>query len=122
MFHTHAHRSLSAYLNWAWWTALAWSEAAPKKFKFRAVGRYVATLQPVHDPVTAHEIGLDFSRCCALAALWHATRETQYAQQWRAHWRAGWKLFRACNHNYEAAGHWISNFGMLALRQVLSRK
>jgi hypothetical protein len=82
--------------------------------------------RPVAQPMNWHHHGLNFSRAWGLyaihAASGSASAKRTYLEAYAAHFRATYEtpaLWRGC---YEGVGHWVPQFGMLALQPLFDRR
>lgn len=105
--------------NWAW---LA-SKALPQAGLDPWCERFFAPIglpQPVTAPVNWHHHGLNFSRCWGLWALAQASRaepaKNAFLDAYIAHFRAGYDQPERWRGDYRGVGHWVPQFGMLALQ------
>ncbi len=78
--------------------------------------------RPVARPVNWHHHGLNFSRAWGLWALYVASasdeaRET-YLNAYAAHFRAAYDAPSLWRGSYQGVGHWVPQFGMLALQPL----
>lgn len=111
--------------NWAWLVSRVlepdefdrWAEAF-----FQPIG----LPRPVTAPTTWHHHGLNFSRAWGLWGLHAAARaghrKDAYLAAFAAHFDEGYrKTDRWCG-SYEGVGHWVPQFGMLALQPLFTRE
>jgi hypothetical protein len=105
--------------NWAWLVSkvLPRAEFAPWCEQFFAP---IGMPQPVTAPVNWHHHGLNFSRCWSLWALAQASRtepaRRAFLDAYVAHFRAGYDQPERWRGDYRGVGHWVPQFGMLALQ------
>lgn len=109
---------LSTCLSWAWLV----SEVATKdEFArwFAAWNPGLETLAPLDlaPGANAHLYGKNFSRAWGYAALFRETGEARWRDQYCAHFNAGYAQWDATKGDYMAVGHWVAQFGMLALEE-----
>lgn len=109
---------LSTCLSWAWLV----SDVATKPEFAAWYARWnpgIETLAPLVLPqrANAHLYGKNFSRAWGLAALHAATGDARYRSLYCAHLDAGYARWDAMKEDYMAVGHWVAQFGMLALEQ-----
>jgi len=109
---------LSSCLSWAWLV----SEVATKAEFAGWYARWnpgIETLAPLVLPqrANAHLYGKNFSRAWGLAALHAATGDARYRDLYCAHLNAGYAQWEATKDDYMAVGHWVAQFGMLALEE-----
>jgi DUF2891 family protein len=74
--------------------------------------------QPVAQPANWHHHGLNFSRAWGLGALYAATRSAEARDSYAAHVRATYAAPALWRGSYESVGHWVPQFGMLALQPL----
>jgi len=103
---------------WAWLV----SEALPR-VEFR---RWYASWNPGLErlaPVTtypnAHAYGRNFSRAWALPHLADAVGDPRLRDVYAAHVRAGYEPRSRWQGDYMTNGHWVAQFGMLAIQPLL---
>ena len=70
---------------------------------------------PITQPTSAHHHGLNFSRSWALASLYRATGRAEYGASFAAHFGAGYGTRKNWDGDYYVVGHWVAQFGMMAL-------
>lgn len=107
---------LSTCASWVWLV----SEIAPKaEFAtwFAHWNPGLETWTPITAPTSDHQYGKNFSRAWGLAALYGATGEARWRDLYCAHLEAGYAQWSAKRDDYGAVGHWVAQFGMLALEQ-----
>lgn len=73
---------------------------------------------PAGKASTVHERGLRFSRAWGLGAVWRASGEPAAARAYADHVAAALSA-RDWQGSYEAVGHWVAQFGVLALRPLV---
>jgi hypothetical protein len=105
---------LSVCVTWAWLV----SEALPQG-EFRAwYARWnpgLEMLQPVRTFNDAHDYGRNFSRAWGLSYLAAATGDVRLVSSYAQHVAAGYAPDTQWRGDYGAVGHWVAQFGMLAL-------
>ena len=78
--------------------------------------------QPVTRPLSWHHHGLNFSRAWGLwhlhAASGRAEQREAYLAAYIAHFREGYERPALWRGSYEGVGHWVPQFGMLALQPL----
>jgi DUF2891 family protein len=78
--------------------------------------------QPVVQPANWHHHGLNFSRAWGLWALAAATAQDEaknvYLKAYAAHFRATYASPLLWHGSYRGVGHWVPQFGMLALQPL----
>ena len=84
-----------------------------------------ACRRPVTWPLNWHHHGLNFSRAWALAQLHAASgspdAKAAYLAAYVAHFRETYETPRLWRGSYRGVGHWVPQFGMLALQGNSSR-
>ncbi len=107
---------LSTCASWAWLVA---ETATPAEFAvwYAAWNPGIETWTPIAAPANAHQYGKNFSRAWGLAALYKATGDARYRALYCAHRDAGYAQWDAMKNDYMAVGHWVAQFGMLALAE-----
>lgn len=88
--------------------------------------RPIGLPQPVTHPTTWHHHGLNFSRAWGLWGL-HAATGSQsakgaYLAAYAAHFWQGYEHPERWRGSYEGVGHWVPQFGMLALQPIFARE
>ena len=78
-------------------------------------------LVPVETPAGAHENGLNFSRAWGLWAVHAATGDDGYRALYARHFLASYRSRQSWAGEYDAVGHWVAQFGMLALMPMFAR-
>ncbi|MBT9293151.1 DUF2891 domain-containing protein [Prosthecodimorpha staleyi] len=73
---------------------------------------------PAGKAATVHERGLRFSRAWGLWAVWRASGEPAAARAYAEHVAAALAA-RDWQGSYQAVGHWVAQFGVLALRPLV---
>jgi Protein of unknown function (DUF2891) len=108
---------LSTCASWAW---LVSEVARPEEFRswYAAWNPGIETWAPIAAPGNAHQFGKNFSRAWGLAALHKATGDARYRDLYCAHLNAGYAQWTAKRDDYMAVGHWVAQFGMLALAEA----
>lgn len=107
---------LSTCASWVWLVA---EVATPTEFTawYAAWNPGLETWTPIAEPANAHQYGKNFSRAWGLAALYKATGDARYRDLYCAHLNAGYAQWTAKRDDYGAVGHWVAQFGMLALEE-----
>jgi len=72
-------------------------------------------LEPITVPFDAHESGLNFSRAWGLWNLYAITGEQRYLGSYLRHFYETFRRPAQWKGDYRAVGHWVSQFGMLAV-------
>jgi hypothetical protein len=106
--------------NWAWLVS--------KVLPAGAFGRWVARFMPpasVPAPIArargAHQNGLNFSRAWGLWHVYVATGNTDYRKLYAAHVQASYGRRESWDGDYHAVGHWVAQFGILAMQPLFAR-
>lgn len=73
---------------------------------------------PVLNPKTPHENGLNFSRAWALWDIYWLTMRPEIIDAYADHVRVGIDERSQWAGSYETVGHWVPQFGMLALQPL----
>jgi Protein of unknown function (DUF2891) len=109
--------------NWAWLVSKVLPQAAFDRWA-EAFFAQAGLPRPVTEPVNWHHHGLNFSRAWGLWALSTATGSAAARQAWleayAAHFRATYEQPARWRGSYQGVGHWVPQFGMLALQGVFS--
>jgi len=107
--------------NWAWLVSKVLPQAA---FDRWAVAFFAQSglPRPVTQPLNWHHHGLNFSRARSLwglhAASGSASAGQAYLEAYVAHFRATYDTPTLWCGSYEGVGHWVPQFGMLALQPL----
>jgi Protein of unknown function (DUF2891) len=107
--------------NWAW---LVSKVLAGDAFEVWAEGFFKSSglPRPVTKPVNWHHHGLNFSRAWGLwqlyAASGSASTKEAYLAAYLAHFREAYDRPALWGGSYEGVGHWVPQFGMLALQPL----
>ncbi len=72
-------------------------------------------LDPVTDPVSDHQFGLDFSRSWGFWRLYWITKDKRYLDAFLAHFDENMEHRDWWAGAYWRVGHWVAQFGMLAI-------
>ena len=109
--------------NWAWLVGKVLPRGDFERWQ-RELFASAGLPQPVARPVNWHHHGLNFSRAWGLWALGAATapapadaREA-YIAAYAAHFRATYDTPSLWRGSYQGVGHWVPQFGMLALQPL----
>jgi hypothetical protein len=104
---------------WAWLV----SEALPDE-EFRAWYAVwnpgIETLAPVRVYPSAHDYGRNFSRAWGLHQLAESLNDERLRASYVAHVRAGFEPRSSWRGEYMANGHWVAQFGMLAIEPLFA--
>jgi hypothetical protein len=110
--------------NWAWLV----SKVLPRQDFARWQQAFFAAMgppRPVTWPVNWHHHGLNFSRAWGLWALHAASGPGEaseaYLEAYAAHFHAAYDTPSLWRGSYRGVGHWVPQFGMLALQPLLER-
>jgi Protein of unknown function (DUF2891) len=107
---------LSTCAAWAWLVA---ENQTPREFAgwYEHWNPGLETWTPIETPATDHEYGKNFSRAWGLAEIYGVTRDARYRTLYCAHLEKGYAQWSAKRDDYGAVGHWVAQFGMLALER-----
>jgi hypothetical protein len=108
---------MSVCVTWAWLAA----EALPNvEFKawYAAWNPGLERLKPLSRFATDHDHGKNFSRAWGLRQLARATGDERLMGLYTRHIEAGYADWRATRGDYFAVGHWVAQFGMLAIQPL----
>lgn len=109
---------LSTCLIWAWLVA---EVATKEEFAtwFATWNPGIETLAPLDlkPGANAHLFGKNFSRAWGYAALYRKTGEPRWRDLYCAHFDFGYANWTATKDDYMAVGHWVAQFGMLAVEE-----
>jgi hypothetical protein len=96
---------------------------APEDFRIWLAGYLPRPdrLHPIATPKGAHENGLNFSRAWGLWAIHAATGDDVWRDLYTRHFLAAWLNRDSWAGDYGAVGHWVAQFGMLALMPMFAR-
>ncbi len=109
--------------NWAW---LVSKVLAGHEFDLWAEGFFKrpGMPRPVTKPINWHHHGLNFSRAWGLwqlyAASGSASAKEAYLAAYLAHFRESYETPALWRGSYEGVGHWVPQFGMLALQPLFA--
>jgi hypothetical protein len=111
--------------SWAWLVSLVLPRqdfARWQRELFSGSGPGLDLPQPVAAPVNWHHHGLNFSRAWGLWALGAASAPGEareaWCAAWAAHFRATYDTPSLWRGSYQGVGHWVPQFGMLALQPL----
>ena len=86
--------------------SLAWLKAFyPKEF----------SLEPLHEPVTPHSAGLNFSRAWSYWTLYDCTGNDAYRKLYVHHILTHMNLLQFWRDDYRKHAHWVPQFGIYAI-------
>jgi hypothetical protein len=74
--------------------------------------------EPIQAPSSPRQFGLNFSRAWGLWQLYEKTGRPQFAASYAAHFERGFTPAENWRGPYEDVGHWVAQFGMLALQPL----
>jgi hypothetical protein len=104
---------------WAWLV----SEALPAQ-EFRSWyadwNPGLETLEPVRAYPSAHDYGRNFSRAWGLYHLAESLNDARLREAYVSHVLAGFEPDTAWRGDYMANGHWVAQFGMLAIQPLFT--
>jgi hypothetical protein len=107
--------------NWAWLVSKVLPGADFARWERKFFAR-CGLPQRVLRPANWHHHGLNFSRAWGLWALHAATAATEpsqpYLDAYAAHFRATYDMPFLWRGSYKGVGHWVPQFGMLALQPL----
>jgi hypothetical protein len=108
--------------NWAWLVSRVLPREDFRRWE-RKLFASVGVPLPVMRPASWHHHGLNFSRAWGLWALAAATASgatsEAYLAAYAAHFRATYDTPALWRGSYQRVGHWVPQFGMLALQPLL---
>jgi len=109
---------IAVCVTWAWLV----SEALPER-QFRAwYARWnpgLETLEPLTTYASAHDYGLNFSRAWGLGRLARRLHDPALERAYIRHLDAGFDPPERWRGDYLETGHWVAQFGMLAIEPLL---
>ncbi|MES1199422.1 MAG: DUF2891 family protein [Pseudomonadota bacterium] len=108
---------IAVCVTWAWLV----SEALPRQEFATWYARWnpgLETLEPVRAFPTAHDYGRNFSRAWGLYPLARALRDNRLMTSYAAHVAAGFTPPEQWRGEYLVNGHWVAQFGMLAIEPL----
>lgn len=76
--------------------------------------------EPVSDPDSAHEYGLNFSRAWGLWELGRRVDRAEYRKAYAAHVHQTFDRPAHWRGDYGSVGHWVPQFGMLAIQPLFA--
>ena len=98
---------------WAWLV----SKVEPRESFlqwYKSWGTNLEDLQPILNPTTAHEHGLNFSRAWGLWQIFEVTGQPAILRAYTKHFNATYLRTTHWRGDYRTVGHWVAQFGMLA--------
>jgi hypothetical protein len=100
--------------NWAW---LVGKVLDDDEFSARLPTFLPADLpiQSTSSPGRSDQLGLNFSRAWGLWSLYWKTSESRFLRLYLQHFGASFNDRGDWKENYDQTGHWVPQFGMLAL-------
>jgi len=105
--------------NWAWVASKVVSRTDFPAWMRRLVPQGELPV-PVTDPSTDHEHGLNFSRSWGLLELYAVTGDAGFVDSYVEHFNATYGQRANWDGDYRAVGHWVAQFGMLAVQPLFS--
>ena len=108
---------MSVCTTWAWAVSKTMSRAEFGKWALAFIPP-ASLPAPVDDARNAHEYGLNFSRAWGLWQLATLTGRAEYYDSYAAHVRATWSHPDSWRGDYYQVGHWVPQFGMLAIQPL----
>jgi hypothetical protein len=119
-----AGRFMAVGTNWAWLVSKVLGQRAFDRWADAFFARGLP--RPVTRPTNWHHHGLNFSRAWGLYALHLASGSERagraYLKAYVAHFRATYETPALWRGSYEGVGHWVPQFGMLALQPLFERR
>jgi hypothetical protein len=110
--------------NWAWLVSKVLPQAKFDSWAEAFFARAGGQPTPVTAPVNWHHHGLNFSRCWGLWALHEASASASAKQEfldaYLAHFHAGYDAPDKWRGDYRGVGHWVPQFGLLALQGLFA--
>ena len=104
---------MSVCATWGWLV----SEVAPREEFLPWLARFMPeaeAFRPVK-PLSAHHNGLNFSRAWGLWKIYEATGDERFLDAYLKHFYAAYNDRESWEGDYGSVGHWVAQFGMLAL-------
>src|SRR5262245_51014206 len=109
--------------NWAWLVSKVLPHEEFQRWE-RAFFVRTGLPGPVAQPASWHHHGLNFSRAWGLWALYAASplgdAREGYLKAYAAHFRATYDMPALWRGSYHGVGHWVPQFGMLALQPLFA--
>jgi hypothetical protein len=105
--------------NWAWLVAQNMPAARFQPWIRAFLPHPAVALPPVRAPRGSHEFGANFSRAWGLWEIYRGTGNREFLGSYLAHFEAGYQAWRQMKTDYGRVGHWVAQFGMLALQRSL---
>jgi hypothetical protein len=109
--------------NWAWLVSKVLPQADFERWA-EAFFAPAGLPGPVTAPVNWHHHGLNFSRAWGLWALYGASgpegARRRFLDAYIAHFRAGYERPEHWRGDYRGVGHWVPQFGLLALQGLFA--
>ncbi len=114
---------MAACSNWAWLVSKVLARDAFDPWA-QAFFKRSGLPRPVTKPLSWHHHGLNFSRAWGLWQLYAATGRANdkeaYLAAYLAHFRQTYETPALWRGSYEGVGHWVPQFGMLALQPLFA--
>jgi len=98
---------------WAWLVSKVESRES-FLYWYKSWGANLEGLQPVSNPATAHEYGLNFSRAWGLWRIFAVTSQPSILSAYTKHFNATYLRPTHWKGDYRTVGHWVAQFGMFA--------
>jgi hypothetical protein len=108
---------LAVCTTWAWLVSQSATEEAFRAW-YADWNPGLESLTPVVEFNSAHDFGRNFSRAWAFAALADATGDERLRSLHASHLEAGYAPETQWRGDYMTNGHWVAQFGMLAIEPL----
>jgi hypothetical protein len=108
---------LAVCTTWAWLVSQSATKEAFRSW-YGVWNPGLESLAPVVEFNNAHDYGRNFSRAWALAALADATGDERLRSLHASHLEAGYAPETHWRGDYMTNGHWVAQFGMLAIEPL----
>jgi hypothetical protein len=109
-----SHEFMALCTNWAWLVG-----NIERRDQFRSwLSDFLpanSLPDPIEDPSSVHQNGLNFSRSWGLWNLYCQTGDARYLHSYLSHLNQTYSEPASWNGEYETVGHWVPQFGMMAL-------
>ena len=114
-----AHGFIAVCTTWAW---LVEETLPPETFRawYQRWNPGLETLTPVTTFNNAHDYGRNFSRAWGLYHLAEALNDDRLRASYVAHVQAGFEPRNQWSGEYMVNGHWVAQFGMLAIAPLFN--
>jgi hypothetical protein len=100
--------------NWAWIVG----DVLPREEFIGWLGKFLPAelaLKPIAQPSSVHQAGLNFSRAWGLWSLYRKTGDPRFLDAYVDHFNETYSRPNLWKGGYRTVGHWVPQFGMLAL-------